>query len=77
MPRWTRRRRDRGQRSPRDEKRPPSHNALAACRGKRRFGTEREVDDAVYYARMEGRNLAYYLCDICGGWHLTSRAPGD
>ena len=48
-------------------------NPLQACRSKRRYETEREADDAAYQARMEGRQLGIYLCDMCGGWHLTSR----
>ena len=72
------RRKRKGREPPRrEEERPPSYAALTACRDKRRFETEREADDAAYQARMEGRNLSFYLCDICGGWHLTSRIPGD
>jgi hypothetical protein len=56
-----------------DDERIPAANALQACRRKRRFETEREADDAAYRARMEGRQLAIYHCDFCGGWHLTSR----
>ncbi len=48
-------------------------NRLQSCRSKRRFATEREADDALYQARMEGRLLGSYQCDICGGWHFTSR----
>ena len=48
-------------------------NQLQQCRSKRRYPTEREADDAAYRARMEGRQLGIYLCDWCGGWHLTSR----
>jgi len=54
----------------------PSQTAIAACRSKRRFATEREAGDAAYRARMEGRSLSFYLCDLCGGWHLTRRVPG-
>jgi len=54
-----------------------SANPLQACRRKRRFETEREADDAAYRARMEGRRLAIYLCEWCGGWHLTSRRESD
>ena len=50
-------------------------NQLQQCRSKRRYPTEREADDAAYRARMEGRSLGIYLCDWCGGWHLTSRRP--
>jgi hypothetical protein len=52
-----------------------SFNQIENCRRKRRFATEREADDAAYRARMEGRQLGIYRCDLCGGWHLTSR-PG-
>lgn len=52
-------------------------NPLQACRRKRRFATEREADDAAYRARMEGRSLGIYLCEWCGGWHLTSRPESD
>jgi hypothetical protein len=52
-----------------------SFNQIENCRRKRRFATEREADDAAYRARMEGRQLGVYHCDLCGGWHLTSR-PG-
>ncbi len=44
-----------------------------ACRSKQRFATEREADDAVYRARMEGTELSYYRCPWCDGWHLTRR----
>jgi hypothetical protein len=44
-----------------------------ACKQKQRFATEREADDAVYRARMEGTELAYYRCPWCDGWHLTRR----
>lgn len=50
-----------------------SFNQIQNCRRKRRFATEREADDAAYRARMEGRRLGTYQCDLCGGWHLTSR----
>ena len=56
-----------------DEERIPAANALQACRRKRRFETEREADDAAYKARMEGRRLEIYQCELCAGWHLTSR----
>ena len=56
--------------------RPPPQAALDACRRKRRFPNQREADDAAYHAQMEGRNLGIYQCDLCGGWHLTSRASG-
>ena len=54
-----------------------SAGELQACRRKRRYESEREVDDAAYLARMEGRRLEYYQCHWCGGWHLTSRRSGD
>jgi hypothetical protein len=54
-----------------------SFNQIQNCRRKRRFATEREADDAAYRARMEGRRLGIYHCALCGGWHLTSRRPGE
>jgi hypothetical protein len=42
-----------------------------ACRSKQRFATEREADDAVYRARMEGTALSFYRCPWCDGFHLT------
>ena len=62
--------------APAEEERPPPEAALASCRQKRRFATEREADDAAYQARMEGRDLGIYHCELCGGWHLTSRGAG-
>lgn len=56
-----------------EDDRIPAATQLQACRRKRRFQSEREADDAAYRARMEGRSLGIYLCDWCGGWHLTSR----
>jgi hypothetical protein len=53
-----------------------SWNQIENCRRKRRFATEREADDAAYRARMEGRRLGIYRCQLCGGWHLTRGQPG-
>lgn len=58
---------------PAEDERPPPQAALASCRQKRRFETEREADDAAYQARMDGRELGIYHCELCGGWHLTRR----
>jgi len=44
-----------------------------ACRTKQRFATERDADDAVYRARMEGTALSFYRCPWCDGFHLTRR----
>jgi hypothetical protein len=49
------------------------NSEIATCRQKRRFPSEREADDAVYHARLEGRDLRAYECAWCRGWHLTSR----
>lgn len=71
-----RRNRPRGARDPgRNEVSEPPRSAsqLEACRRKTRFATEREADDAVYRARMEGQSLGFYHCPWCNGWHLTSR----
>jgi hypothetical protein len=71
-----RRNRPRGSRRepPREpEERQRTASQLEACRSKTRFDTEREADDAVYRARMEGRSLGIYKCPWCDGWHLTSR----
>ena len=54
---------------------PPSDAQRQACKSKQRFETEREADDAVYRARMEGTALGYYRCTWCEGWHLTRRQP--
>lgn len=71
-------RRNRPRGTPREPAKPeeePKRTAsqLEACRRKTRFATEREADDAVYRARMEGRSLGYYRCPWCEAWHLTSR----
>ena len=74
MPRRNRPRGSRREENRREPEDPPrTASQLEACRSKKRFATEREADDAVYYARMEGRGVGYYQCPWCNGWHLTSR----
>ena len=43
------------------------------CGRKARYRSE-DVAEAVAMRRMAlgGPKLRWYLCDICGGWHLTS-----
>jgi len=43
------------------------------CEQKRRFGTEKEAQDAAEYQMLLKPNLelSTYKCDLCGGWHLT------
>jgi hypothetical protein len=67
-----RRNRPKGQKRSRPSESPPrSFAQREACRTKQRFDTEREADDAVYRARMEGTALSFYRCPWCNGFHLT------
>lgn len=69
-----RRNRPKGQKRERPSEPPPRNFAQReACRSKQRFANEREADDAVYRARMEGTELGFYRCPWCDGYHLTRR----
>jgi len=73
-----RRNRPKGQKRERPRESPPRSLAQReACRSKQRFATEREADDAVYRARMEGTALGFYRCPWCEGFHLTRRGSKD
>ncbi len=72
---------------PRRNRRPPSPPRLdtadadrrrrEACHSKERYTTEAEARAIALMNAPRGRRAAVtaYRCDVCGGWHLTSRAP--
>jgi hypothetical protein len=44
---------------------------------KRKFYTEEQAQRAAELGMLENSNinLSAYKCDLCNGWHLTSRKP--
>ena len=54
--------------------RPPA--SAAVCRSKERYASEAEARSIALMNAPRGRRAATtpYHCDVCGGWHLTSRA---
>jgi hypothetical protein len=46
-----------------------------ACRSKERYATEAEARSIALMNAPRGRGTAVtaYHCDVCDGWHLTSR----
>jgi hypothetical protein len=43
-----------------------------ACAAKVRYDTEAEARSfAIMHAPGRGPRASAYLCDVCGGWHLT------
>jgi hypothetical protein len=46
-----------------------------ACRTKERYASEAEARSIALMNAPRGRGAAVtpYHCDVCGGWHLTSR----
>ncbi len=46
---------------------------VLTCKNKRRFHSQGEAKRMVTHVMKEGRGkMGTYLCDVCGGWHLTS-----
>jgi hypothetical protein len=47
----------------------------AACASKERYASEAEARSIALMNAPRGRGAAVtpYHCDVCGGWHLTSR----
>jgi len=69
---------------PRRNRRPPPPAAVrfdpqgprrAACETKERYDSEAEARSIALMNVPRGRGAATapYHCDVCGGWHLTSR----
>ena len=54
-----------------------SYSVWKQCKSKRRYRDEHTVN---FYRkkcqRARGQELAYYLCPICNGFHLTSNILG-
>lgn len=50
----------------------------AACKGKRRYNKEMEaISVCINASAKRGTPLRYYKCDLCGGWHITSKQKKD
>jgi hypothetical protein len=48
--------------------------ARAACAAKDRFASEAEARaTAIMHVPGRGPRATAYRCELCGGWHLTSR----
>ena len=46
-----------------------------SCERKNRYASRAEAEEAIEWCAAQGRrDLSYYRCDYCGGWHLTHRA---
>jgi hypothetical protein len=47
----------------------------AACKTKERYASEAEARAIALMNAPRGRGASTkpYACDVCGGWHLTSR----
>jgi len=46
------------------------------CARKDRFESESEARSfAIMHSPGRGPRQSPYLCEVCGGWHLTSRPP--
>jgi hypothetical protein len=71
---------------PRRHRRPPGSPAplpsadferrrRAACAGKERYASEGEARSIALMnaPRSRGAAVTAYHCDVCDGWHLTSR----
>lgn len=50
-----------------------------ATAGKKRFGTERQAQDAADYQMLLKPDLELYVykSDLDGGWYLTRKAPRE
>lgn len=50
-----------------------------ACSSKVRYGTSKKVEQAAQRVfERTGKEMTFYPCLRCKGWHLTSRTgPGD
>lgn len=49
-----------------------------ACASKQRYASKAEALDAIRRCAEHGRRgLRCYRCSYCGGWHLTSKPPGN
>jgi hypothetical protein len=47
----------------------------AVCASKDRYASEAEARAfALMHTPGRGRRSTAYRCEVCGGWHLTSRA---
>jgi hypothetical protein len=53
---------------------PPRAPQRATCATKERYASEAEARSIALMNAPRGRRAATkpYLCDVCGGWHLTS-----
>jgi hypothetical protein len=51
----------------------PSYDQERSCLRKVRYGHGETARLAI--ERQPGKPLAYYACDYCGGYHLTSQVP--
>ncbi|MDO4849392.1 MAG: hypothetical protein Q4B45_06460 [Coriobacteriia bacterium] len=50
------------------------HFAFRSCTGKNRRTTEEKAIHAcIVGSAKRGVRLSWYRCDLCNGWHITSR----
>jgi hypothetical protein len=53
---------------------PDPERARAACVAKDRYASESEARAfALMHVPGRGNRSVPYRCDVCGGWHLTSK----
>ena len=53
----------------------PARAQRASCERKERYASEAEARSIALMNTPRGRSAAVtpYRCELCGGWHLTSR----
>ena len=51
-----------------------SSNPIVGCQSKRLYASKKEAEDMATYLYYEKElDLSVYHCNICDGWHLSSK----
>jgi hypothetical protein len=52
-----------------------AYTFVSHCQKKRRFSSEKEAKEAadIQMTLVSNVELGVYKCELCGGWHLTSK----